>query len=99
MITEILQATTLEVLGYNLVGTIATLVYLGLMRLRRKNRWKRLVIAESKTGEWDWFYPSIEGKKDYIKLVRFANDDSELESLHMTKESWEDLVQLIRRIT
>lgn len=83
MITEILQATTLEVLGYNLVGVIATLVYLGLMRLGRKNRWKRLVNAESKTGEWDWFQPIVDGEKSYIKLVRF--DDNSKVTLHMSQ--------------
>lgn len=67
----------------------------------KRGYWTKLINTESRTGEWDWTNfdePKIE--KDFkIRLTRFDKENHFIENIHMSKESWEDLVQMIRRIT
>jgi hypothetical protein len=84
MITEILQATTLEALGYNLVGVIATLVFLGVMRLGRKSRGKEIVESKTvkdllKEQHRNTVFDAVELVKSHIKRTG-RYDDRELQT-------------------
>jgi hypothetical protein len=69
------------------------------LRKLKRSYWTKLVNAESRSGEWDWFHPIVNGEKVHIKLVRFDENNHHLDEIIMTEESWKDLVHLIRRIT
>lgn len=63
-----------------------------------KKHYEKWVNAESKSGEWDWFYPSEDdGSRGDIRLVRF-DEDGPIAEWKMTEEQFDDLSQLILKL-
>jgi hypothetical protein len=77
-------------------------------KLRRRH-WTQLCNAESESGEWDWFKPlhydimggnvvTPSNPEEEIRLCRFDGCDK-LAEWRMSRESWIDLVKLVKRIS